>query len=171
MKNLIVREALISDAQEIYDIFMKTSDETEFLACSSKDRKEDGFTVKTQEKHIESVLNSNNKLYICICDNVVIGMLGIDIFSRKRLSHRAAMGINVLKDYWGIGAGTLLMKKAVDFFHLNEELTKFELEVRSDNVQAVNLYKKFGFKIEGEISKYFCINDKYYSAFLMSLMK
>ncbi|WP_028855980.1 GNAT family N-acetyltransferase [Psychrilyobacter atlanticus] len=171
MKNLIVREAAISDAQEIYNIFMKTSDETEFLACSSKERKEDGFTVESQEKRIEKIINSNNKLYICTCDNVVIGMLGIDISPRKRLSHRAAMGINVLKDYWGMGAGSLLMKNAVDFFHLNENLTKLELEVRSDNLQAVNLYKKFGFKIEGEISKYFCINDKYYSAFLMSLIK
>lgn len=171
MKNLIVREALISDAREIYDIFMKTSDETDFLACSSREREEDDFTVETQEKQIKNILNSNNKLYVCECDGKVIGMLGIKSFSRKRLSHRAALGINVLKDYWGIGAGTLLMKNAVDFFHLNEELTKFELEVRSDNIQAVSLYKKFGFEIEGEISKYFRIDDRYYSAFLMSLIK
>lgn len=171
MKNLIVREAVISDAQEIYNIFMKTSDETEFMACSSEERKEDGFTVEGQEKRIKNIINSNNKLYICKHDGVVIGMLGIDIFSRKRLSHRATLGINILKDYWGIGAGSLLMKNAVDFFNLNKELTKFELKVRSDNIQAINLYKKFGFETEGEISKYFCINDKYYSAFLMSLMK
>ena len=171
MKNLIVREALISDAQEIYDIFMKTSDETDFMACSSLERKEGGFTVKTQEKHIKNTINSNNKLYICKYDGVLIGILGINIFSRKRLSHRATLSINVLKDYWGIGAGNLLMKNAVNFFNSNKELTKFELEVICDNIQAVNLYKKFGFKIEGEISRYFCIDNKYYSAFLMSLIK
>ncbi|MEI6856288.1 GNAT family N-acetyltransferase [Psychrilyobacter sp.] len=171
MKDLIVREAVISDAKEIYNIFMKTSDETEFLACNSEERKEDGFTVKSQEKRIENIINSNNKLYICEYDGVLIGMLGINIFSRKRLSHRATFGINVLKDFWGIGAGSLLMNKAVDFFNLNKKLTKFELEVRSDNIQAINLYKKFGFETEGEISRYFCINGKYYSAFLMSLIK
>ncbi|MGB6127391.1 MAG: GNAT family N-acetyltransferase [Psychrilyobacter sp.] len=171
MNNLIVREAILSDAQEIYDLFMETSDETEFLACSSKERKNTGFTIKSQEKHIEKIINSNNQLYICICDGVIIGMLGIDIFSRKRLCHRATLGINVLKDYWGIGAGSLLMEQAVNFFQSNKKLIKFELEVRSDNLQAINLYKKFGFKIEGEISKYFCINDIYYFAFLMSLIK
>lgn len=171
MNNLIVREALISDSKEIYNIFMKTSDETEFLACSSEERRKDGFTVESQKKWLKNIIDSNNKLYVCQYNKILIGFLGINIFSRKRLSHRATLGINVLKDFWGIGAGSLLMNEAVKHFNSNKQLSKFELEVRIDNTKAINLYKKFGFKIEGEISRYFCINDKYYSAFLMSLIK
>lgn len=170
MKNLIVREAVISDAVKIYNLIMKTSDETNFLSCSSEERK-GGFTIEGQEAHIKKTINSNNKIYICESEGELIGELGMKSFSKKRLKHRATFGITVLKKFWGIGVGNLLMKNAVDFFYLNEELTKLELEVRSDNVQAINLYKKFGFKTEAEVSNYFFINGKYYSVLIMALIK
>ena len=76
-----------------------------------------------------------------------------------------------MKKHWGLGVGKALLSKAIEYFNSNKELTKLELEVRSDNNRAIKLYKKFGFKIEGEIAQYFHVNDISYSGYMMGIEK
>jgi RimJ/RimL family protein N-acetyltransferase len=44
---------------------------------------------------------------------------------------------------------------------------KIDLEVREDNLRAINLYLKYGFKIEGRISRGMLIDGKYYDLYCM----
>lgn len=61
------------------------------------------------------------------------------------MSHRAELGITVRKDYWGQGIGSLLMKELIKYAKENR-IEILNLDVRSDNVNAIHLYEKFGFK-------------------------
>jgi ribosomal protein S18 acetylase RimI-like enzyme len=57
------------------------------------------------------------------------------------------MGIR--KEYRGIGLGKKLMQIVLD---KGKEmgLTRVELDVREDNTNAIKLYEKFGFIVEGK---------------------
>ena len=44
-----------------------------------------------------------------------------------------------------------------------------ELEVKEDNLSAINLYKKFNFQEIGRYPQMFNVNQKYYDALLMNL--
>lgn len=45
------------------------------------------------------------------------------------------------------------MEAAVDLADKWLNLTRFELEVYTDNASAIRLYKKFGFTIEGTLAQ------------------
>ncbi|HBG38418.1 MAG TPA: N-acetyltransferase, partial [Clostridiaceae bacterium] len=80
---------------------------------------------------------------------------------------RGELGIAVLKQFWGIGVGNFLMDYLFKWINSNGIIKKVDLSVREDNINAINLYIKWGFKIEGRISKGLYINGKYYDLYNM----
>ena len=59
--------------------------------------------------------------------------------------------------------GSLLIKSVLDCEHIN----RMTLEVRESNLPAINLYKKFGFKVDGVRKNYY--RQPVENAVLMSL--
>lgn len=170
MKNISVEKVDLNRVEEIYSVLLQCSDETNFLACDSRERLK-RVPLGTFRGFLESSAATDNEFFLCLYDNKVIGMLGLHSENRERFSHRISLGMNILKDYWGQGGGHLLLKAAIDYFHSKKHLTKLELEVRTDNLSAVNLYKKLGFEIEGEVKNHFCIDSVYYSVYRMAIIK
>ncbi|MEA4871192.1 MAG: GNAT family N-acetyltransferase [Synergistaceae bacterium] len=62
--------------------------------------------------------------------------------------HSAMLAIMVAPYYQEKGIGTALMKRLLDEADKKLFLRRIELLVLTDNTPAINLYKKFGFKIE-----------------------
>ncbi|MFA6893680.1 MAG: GNAT family N-acetyltransferase [Synergistaceae bacterium] len=62
--------------------------------------------------------------------------------------HSAMLAIMVAPYYQEKGIGTTLMKRLLDEADEKLFLRRIELLVLTDNTPAINLYKKFGFKIE-----------------------
>jgi len=62
--------------------------------------------------------------------------------------HSAILAIMVAPYYQEKGIGTALMKRLLDEADEKLFLRRIELLVLTDNTPAINLYKKFGFKIE-----------------------
>ncbi|MHC3449062.1 N-acetyltransferase family protein, partial [Pediococcus pentosaceus] len=78
-------------------------------------------------------------------------------------------GISVLKEFSGQGIGSMLLAEIINYAKsINLEI--LELEVRTDNIPAIHLYKKFGFKEYGLYEKFFKIDHKYYDGTLMLLV-
>ena len=84
------------------------------------------------------------------------------------MCHRAELGITVKKNYWGQGIGSLLMQELINYARENG-IEIINLEVRSDNVNAIHLYKKFGFKHIGTSPAFFKIDGTYADFELMYL--
>ena len=68
--------------------------------------------------------------------------------SRRKVAHRARFGISVLKDYWGLGIGWVLMESCIDCAR-RAGYAQLELEVVADNQRAVSLYRRAGFEEYG----------------------
>ena len=78
----------------------------------------------------------------------------------RRMSHRAELGLTVVKAEWNSGIGTELMQKLIDYARENA-VELINLEVRGDNSRAIHLYEKFGFKKVGTLPAYFKIGKEY----------
>ena len=79
----------------------------------------------------------------------------IDAVGRKeKVSHRAEFGISVEKAYWGLGIGRALAEACIECANI-AGYEQLELDVVSDNVAAMNLYKSLGFVEYGRNPKGF----------------
>ena len=76
-----------------------------------------------------------------------------------RMSHRGEIAVTVLKQYWNRGIGRQLMQKVIDFATENA-FEVIDLQVRSDNIAAIHLYEKMGFKKMGSHPSFFKIKGE-----------
>ena len=91
---------------------------------------------------IEESINNNTftKHYVYKENNEIIGYINYDImYERSEL-----IQINVLDSYQGKHIGSKLMDYMFNDLEKNN-VSEITLEVRIDNIKAINLYKKYGF--------------------------
>jgi len=104
----------------------------------------------------------------CIEDEIA-GQLNIHTFpNRPRRRHAGHIGMTVRDDFKGQGVGTELMRAAVDMADNWLNLLRLELTVFVDNEPAIRLYKKYGFVIEGTLSRYAFRAGQYINVFTMA---
>jgi putative acetyltransferase len=110
-------------------------------------------------------------LVACVEDEVV-GSLGLRTFpDRPRRRHAGEIGMAVRDDWHGKGIGTALMEAAVDLADNWLNLTRLELTVWTDNVQAIRLYEKFGFVAEGTLVGYAFRDGQYVDCLTMARLR
>ena len=66
----------------------------------------------------------------------------------SNFSHVGNLGVGVIKKYRNKGMGKALIRTALDKAK-SIELTRIELTVRDGNDRALQIYKDFGFQVEG----------------------
>lgn len=164
-KNLTIRKAIVEDTEEILNISNEVAGETNNFSYANG---EYYMTYEQQYTYISNIKDSKSScFFVGIVDGKIIGSLTFVSSSRKRLEHRGEVGIAVLKDYWGIGVGSALMKCFLKWASQNGITRKVELLVREDNINAIALYIKFGFKMEGKISMGMRVDNRIYDIYMM----
>ena len=84
----------------------------------------------------------------------VVGQLGLEHYLRVRQSHVGSFGMGVATAWQGKGVGSRLLTAALDVADNWMNLHRVELTVYADNEAAHNLYRKFGFEVEGRLRDY-----------------
>lgn len=164
-RKISIRKITGEDAKELVDMSVKVGGQTDNLSFGIDDFY---FNEEQQRLFIESIASRDNCLYVAaFLDNKIVGNLNFIASSRKRLMHRGEFGIAVLKEYWGLGIGTSLINYLFKWARFNGTIKKFDLQVREDNIRAINLYMKLGFKIEGKISMAINVDGRYYEIYNM----
>lgn len=164
-KKMCIRKAEPGDASPIVKMSTQIGSETDNFTYGEDDFY---FTEEQQKSFISNIGDKDNYLYIVgIVDNKIVATLSYLSSSRRRTMHRGELGIGVLKEYWGMGVGSHLMDYFFKWANSKAVVKKIDLEVREDNLRAINLYMKYGFKIEGRISRGMLIGGKYYDLYCM----
>ena len=141
-KKCLIRNAVGDDAQEVLDIFLLTHEQTDFLS-SYKD--ETTFDVIFEKQFLIKKVNSDKEVYLCaIVDGRIVGIAGVNQIGQNKISHRADFGMAIEKEFWGIGIGRALATSCI-ICAKNAGFSQLELEVVSDNSNAIALYKSIGF--------------------------
>lgn len=106
----------------------------------------ESFSAPWSEKSLQEELeNPNSHFLVALKCGEVLGYIGI----QSVCSECYVTNIAVKKACRMQGVGTLLLDRAFrDAILRNDEF--ISLEVRKSNKEAISLYSKFGFKIEGE---------------------
>lgn len=112
---------------------------------------------------LKSELESSNSKYIIAKtnDGEIIGFAGIKII----LDNADIMNIVVKKSWRNQGVGNLLLSNLISICKISN-LSSLSLEVNEDNLPAIHLYEKFGFKQVGVRKNYYQDKD----GMIMSLL-
>ena len=141
---LLVRNAVELDARALREATQRTHAQTDYL-LSYPD--EQGTDVEREARSLAEMERSDNEVeLVAVLDGRIVGSAGIAaVGSRRKVLHRARFGISVLKEYWGLGIGRVLMEASIDCAR-RAGYTQLELEVVADNERAVSLYRCAGFE-------------------------
>ena len=144
---LLVRNAVASDARALHDVTQRTHAETDYLLSYPDEQSVDD----EQEARLlaETERSDNEVELVAVIDGRIVGSAGVSaVRSRRKVAHRARFGISILKEYWGMGIGRVLMESCIDCAR-RVGYTQLELEVVADNERAVSLYRCAGFEEYG----------------------
>lgn len=163
--NYIVRPARLQDAEELSALRLQIDGETENL---DREKGEAFLDTASFEKLIKTdTENERNHFLVAVANDRLIGFSRCEGNLLKRFAHKVEFGVCVLKDYWGYGVGTNLLKESIAWADSNE-IKKITLTVLEKNDKAVNLYKKYGFKVEGILENDKILSDGcYYNTVVM----
>jgi ribosomal protein S18 acetylase RimI-like enzyme len=157
--SLIIREAEHKDAEEIILMVKQVMKETGFFPHTAEE-----FNI-TVDHEIE-YMKSTALFLLAEIDGKIVGSATLDRSDLKKLSHNVTFGITILKEYCGLGIGSILMEKVIELTKA-EGIEKIELEVFENNLSAIKLYNKFGFFEEGRRKKMIKTEEGYLDMIIM----
>ena len=96
---------------------------------------------------------SNNIVYKIEQDEKIAGY----ILWLKRKNYYRLYSLAIDNDFRGLGLASKLLEYSLE----NLEKEKFSLEVKVSNLDAIRLYKKFGFKVSKILKDYYEDSDGY----------
>ena len=152
-RTCIVRNGTVQDAQGVWDNFVLTHGETEFLTTYPE---EVHFTLEQEEAYLRQKEESGrDAALVAEVDGKIAGTAGINgIGTAEKTRHRASFGISIARAWWGLGIGRALTEACIECAGSAGYL-QLELEVVSDNNRAMELYKSAGFVEYGRNPKGF----------------
>ena len=157
---ITVRRAEPSDAKAIKEVYEchDAQMHTLQLPYPSIDKWEKRFVT----------IPDNVYAYVAVVSGEVVGNIGFDICVNPRRRHVASVGMGVKDGAAGQGVGSAMMSTVIELADKWLNLKRIELTVFVDNDRAINLYKKFGFEIEGESPAFAFRNGEYKSVYHMA---
>jgi RimJ/RimL family protein N-acetyltransferase len=152
-RTCIIRNGTQRDAQGVWDNFVLTHGETEFLTTYPD---ECTLTLEQEAAYLKQKEDSGRDAELLAeVEGKIVGTAGINcINAAEKTRHRAHFGISIAKAWWELGIGRALTEACIECARETGYL-QLELEVVADNRRATELYKSVGFVEYGRNPKSF----------------
>lgn len=156
MMDVVIQRATPADAEEILAFLKQVGQETDNLTFGGEGLP---FTSEEEAAYISRIENSCDEIMLVAKVNgKIVGDASLSRLPR-RMKHRGDVGVSVLQEYWGKGIGSQLLAEILKFAK-EQSFEIVDLQVRSDNLQAIRLYEKFGFQKIGQHPAFFKIGNE-----------
>lgn len=163
--SIIIEKVKPADASGLIEHSKRIGGETDNMTFGAEGKP---TTVEAEIEYLTKIENSSdNVIFVAKEDGKIIGDASLRRMAR-RMSHRCGFGMAVAKAYWNRGIGGQLLTEIIKFAKENA-FGIIELQVRSDNLSAIHLYEKFGFKKICTYPAFLKIGDNYIDADYMCL--
>ena len=154
--SITIVKAKPSDAAQLLAFMKRIGGETDNLTFGAEGVP---FSVEEEAAYIASMEGSADSLMLLAKDGeVIVGNASLSRLPR-RMSHRGDISVAVAKEYWNKGIGRKLMEETIAFAK-EHGFSVIDLQVRSDNVSAIHLYEKLGFRKIGTHPAFFNIGGE-----------
>ena len=103
----------------------------------------------SEDNFKQILLHNTNLTFVCADNNDYIGVLTLNIASKKFGGSIYIINISIKKEFHRQGLATKLIFEALNYINNNSDLNKkpISLEVDKSNLPAYNLYLKLGFRL------------------------
>lgn len=164
--DILYRKAVPEDARDLLEYLKTVGGETGNLTFGAEGLP---FTTQEEEKYLSDLQNDPYSLMLLAMDGEhIVGNAAINGSGRPRIAHHRELAISVRESHWGHGIASSLMERLIQFCR-DTNVEVIHLQVRSDNLRAKALYRKFGFEAYGTFKKFFKINGDYFDVDDMNL--
>lgn len=116
-------------------------------------------------------IGESSVVFLALQAGQIIGTANVSRFARPHLDHVAGLGLNVKLGCRGKGIGRSLLATALAWFQSEPHLERLELEVTSNNLPAIHLYRSVGFASEGIKRGAVRKEGRYFDLHVMGLRK
>jgi RimJ/RimL family protein N-acetyltransferase len=152
-QRVTVREANEDDAAAIEDVVNRVALEKYYIVPER--------SRKDWDEVIKEIKGRRGLIIVAQVDGKTVGMAHLVRGKFEKIRHVGFLGISVLRGFRRTGIGTAMMNYIMGWAEKQEELEKVSLTVFSTNKAAINLYRRFGFKVEGISKKQYKIEGRY----------
>ncbi len=154
--DVIIQKAAPEDTEEILAFLKQVGGETDNLTFGGEGLP---FTPEAEAAYLRQKENSSdNFMLVAKVKGKIVGDASLNRLPR-RMKHRGEVGVSVLREYWGEGIGSQLLSEIIKLAK-EQSFEIVDLQVRSDNLQAIHLYEKYGFQKIGQHPVFFKIGNE-----------
>ncbi|KFN91445.1 GNAT family N-acetyltransferase [Tetragenococcus muriaticus] len=167
--DVTIREALPKDAKQIVEVSQTIGSQTEYLVM---DEYGTNLPLNLLENQLDTIYNSDHQLLlVALVEEEIVGSASVRSSEEKRVAHIGEVGISLLKDYWGIGLGSILLEELIEWAQQSQQIRRLKLTVQKQNTRAIHLYEKYGFQTEAVMKRGATGDDgRFLEVLLMSKM-
>lgn len=167
-QEVIVREASKEDAKQIIAFYNVVGGESDFLSFG---KNEFIKNLIDYEEYLETTKAQDNSIILLTeIDDKIIGIASINSSAKSRYKHVGEFGIVIVHDYCHLGLGNQILDYLITWSKSNGTTKKISLVTSQNNYNAIELYEKVGFQIEGTLKKQNYVNEVYSDTLMMGLI-
>lgn len=167
-KEVILREASKEDAKLIIDFYNVVGGETDFLSFG---KNEFVKNLSEYEDFLDNTHKEDNSIILLAeINNTIIGIASINSSPKARFKHVGEFGIVIAEKYCNLGLGKKIIDYLIKWANGNDITKKISLVTSENNYNAMELYKKAGFQVEGILIKDNYVNAVYGNTIMMGLI-
>uniref|UniRef100_A0A7N0UD02 N-acetyltransferase domain-containing protein n=1 Tax=Kalanchoe fedtschenkoi TaxID=63787 RepID=A0A7N0UD02_KALFE len=113
------------------------------------------FPVRYNDKYYADALASGEFTKLAYYSDICVGAIACRIEKKEGGGVCVyIMTLGVLAPYRGLGIGSKLLNHVIDL-SMKQNVSEIYLHVQTNNEDAINFYKKFGFEITATIQNYY----------------
>ncbi|WP_306009214.1 GNAT family N-acetyltransferase [Bacillus sp. MMSF_3328] len=162
---MMIRKLAPEDGEAFAELIKDVENESSYMLYGPGER---NVSADIQKKMIEALSSRDNAaIFAAEEDGRLAGYLIVNGGMAGRVRHSAALVIGIKKDFRGQGIGYSLFQK-LDSWAKEASLYRLELSVVSENENALALYKKAGFEVEGVKKNSLLIDGNYHDEYIMA---
>ncbi len=145
---ILMRNASEEDAELVLKYLKTVHEETPFLM---RDPEEIVMTIEDERNFINQQNESDSSVMMLgFINGEHAGNCSLHGSHMNRYKHRVSLSIALYQKYTGMGVGRAMIEKMVSYA-TEQEIKQIELEVVTENKQAIALYENLGFTIIGTL--------------------
>jgi len=164
-RTVTIRVAVPDDAPALIACLKQVGGETTFVTFGPEGF---GLAEPEQRASIASLLSQENALALVAADgDRMVGSLTFTGGPRRRIRHTGEFGIGLLQAYAGMGVGRAMLEMLIAWAESGGIVRKLDLRVRVDNLTAIRLYEKLGWKVEGRVTRDLCVDGTFHDILYM----